>query len=97
MCRTQGSSYEQKISKSDNYTWKGTQLTGHCHHQEVFPCHLKAFNSQSLATELWLECQIRHDPLANTIEWGLGNQVPTIAAILNNSLPPSPLDTVSAA
>jgi len=45
VCRAQGSCYEQKISKSDNYTRRGTQLTGHCHHQELFRCHREAFNS----------------------------------------------------
>jgi len=45
MCRTQGSSYEEKISKSDDYSRRGTHVISHCDHQELFRCHLKAFNS----------------------------------------------------
>jgi len=35
MYPTQGSSYEQTISKSDNSTRRRTQLTGNCHHEEL--------------------------------------------------------------
>ena len=58
MCRIQGSSYQQRISKSENYTRRGTQLTGHCHYQEPLGCHREPFNSLYQPTELLLECLI---------------------------------------